>query len=358
MKTRLWHKDFKWDGHSFSKDNDIIDFVADHYPELTKFINEWFSDAGQIHMKTSGSTGKPKTIILRREHMINSAEATAAYFNLEAGSKALLCLPLGFIAGRMMLVRSMIMGWNLDVISPSATPEIPKNKCYDFSAMVPLQLYNSYQQLKKIKVLIVGVGDVSESFFDKMAELETNIYDTYGMTETITHIALGPLNKAAGQHQNELIFTALPGVYLSTDDRKCLKINAPRICDNELVTNDIVELLTIDSFKWLARYDHVINSGGVKLIPEFIESKYKNLMDADFFVFGLPDKTLGERLVLIIEGRQSKTLMSKLHKFHDGLDHSVPRYKIPKEILFTETFTRTKTGKVNRSLTVKNMLNS
>ena len=356
MKAELWHKKFTWDGVSFDSEQGIKDFVADNYAELTDFIDEWFGEAGEIHMKTSGSTGKPKDIVLHREHMINSARATSTYFELESGSRALLCLPLGYIAGRMMLVRSMVMGWQLDVISPSATPKIPKNRAYDFSAMVPLQLYNSYQRLNQIKVLIVGGGAVSESFFDQIAGLDTKLYATYGMTETITHIAVGPLNIAAGQEEKELIFTALPGVHLSTDERKCLKIDAPHICDNELITNDIVDLLTTDSFKWIARYDHVINSGGVKLIPEIIESKYKNLIDTDFFVFGLPDQTLGERLVLIIESEESKTLLSKLHQLHDEIDNSVPKYEIPKEIFFTNTFIRTKTGKVNRSLTVKNML--
>ncbi len=327
--------------------------MAERYPELSIFINEWFSESGQIQMKTSGSTGKPKTITLSREHMINSARATAAYFNLEAGSRALLCLPLGFIAGRMMLVRSMVMGWHLDLIESSSTPKIPKHRTYDISAMVPLQLYNSIGELENMDTLIVGGGQVSDNILNKISDLSTKIYATYGMTETITHIALSPLNKAAGSNGNEMIYSALPGVVLSTDNRQCLQISAPHICPEEVVTNDIVDLVAEDSFKWLARYDHVVNSGGIKLIPELIETRYRNLIDHDYFVYGLPDKRLGERLVLVIEGIETSALREKIKEAHKNWKPTVPAYEIPKQVLFIKSFVRTTTGKINRFQTVK-----
>ena len=353
MKAKLWHKDFTWDGHSFTSDQDIVDFVADHYPELSIFIHEWFGEFGQIQMKTSGSTGKPKTISLSREHMINSARATATFFGLEACSRALLCLPLGFIAGRMMLVRSMVMGWHLDVIDSTSSPRIPKDIGYDFSAMVPLQLFNSINHLENIKTLIVGGGKVSDSIINKISSLRTKIYATYGMTETITHIALSPLNKASGRKDNETIYTTLPGVVLSTDSRQCLLINAPHICSAKVVTNDIVDLKTEDSFKWLARYDHVINSGGIKLIPELIETRYKHLIDAEFFVYGVPDQRLGEKLVLVIEGPEKASVFEKIQAAHQQLRDAVPKYEIPKEIQFKKKFIRTATGKINRFKTMQ-----
>lgn len=285
--------------------------------------------------------------------MINSARATAAYFDLDSGSKSLLCLPLGFIAGRMMLVRSMVMGWELDVISSTSTPKIPRQNHYDFCAMVPLQLYNSIHKLENIDTLIVGGGQVSDTIVDKISSLKTKIYATYGMTETITHIALSPLNKAAGSMTNETIYTALPGVGLSTDNRQCLTINAPHICSEEVVTNDIVDLISENSFQWLARYDHVINSGGIKLIPELIETKYKNLIDDDYFVYGVPDQRLGQKLVLVIEGLENASVIGKIQAAHIQMRNTVPTYEIPKEILFIKNFVRTATGKTNRFQTMQ-----
>ncbi|MCP4884886.1 MAG: AMP-binding protein [Flavobacteriales bacterium] len=349
MKANFWHKDFVWDGTSFSSDQDIIVFVEKNYPELNVFFKEWLSDSGKILIKTSGSTGVPKKIALSREHMINSARATAKFFNLEAGSKVLLCLPLGFIAGRMMLVRSMVMGWQLDVIESSSKLMIPKNITYDFSAMVPLQLYNSLDELKKIKTLIVGGGEVSEAIVNQIDSLKTKIYATYGMTETITHIALSPLNKAAGRKGSETVFEALPGISLSADNRQCLVIDAPHISSDIVVTNDIVALEPEDSFKWLGRNDNVINSGGIKLIPELIESRYKKLIEHDYFVVGIPDHRLGEKLVLLIEGKETALMLGKIDEFHKNLNDAIPKYEIPKEIFFINTFIRTQTGKINRS---------
>ncbi len=358
MKAKLWHKEFMWNGHSFTSDLEIIDFASEYYPELTAFIHEWFGASGKLQMKTSGSTGKPKIIVLRREHMINSARATATFFDLGAGSRALLCLPLGYIAGRMMLVRSMIMGWHLDVIAPSSTPDIPKQNHYDFSAMVPLQLYNSINDLENIRTLIVGGGQVSETILNKISSLNTKIFATYGMTETITHIALSPLNKAAGGRGNEMVYTALPGVGLSTDDRQCLLIKAPHISSEILVTNDIVDLKAEDSFTWIARYDHVINSGGIKLFPELLEARYKNLIDSEYFIYGIPDRSLGEKVALVIEGNESETILDRIQNFHKELSNSVAKYEIPKELFFIDSFVRTETDKINRSLTVSKLLNS
>lgn len=356
MKAEYWHKDFKWNGTSFASRSEIIDFTNQNFPELSKFMYEWFSKEGQVSIKTSGSTGIPKTISLKREHMLNSAKATGAFFGLEAGSKALLCLPLGFIAGRMMLVRSMVMGWHLDVIDPSASPEVPKNVLYDFSAMVPLQVANSIDQLEHIQTLIVGGGAVSDDLSKKIAPVKTKVFATYGMTETITHVALSPLNKAAGRNDEQIIFTALAGIHFSADQRGCLIIEAPSISDSKVVTNDIVKLVSNSSFIWLGRYDHVINSAGLKLLPELIEAKYKYLIDTDFFVSGVPDKVLGEKLVLFVEGEKRPNLLKDIKDFQKQHTDDVSKYEIPKEVMFVKDFIRTETGKVNRKQTLAKLL--
>ena len=353
MKTKLWHKDFSWDGTSFHASEEIIDFAGLQYPELKGFLTEWFSDAGFIQMKTSGSTGIPKTIKLRREHMMNSAKATALYFGLEAGARALLCLPLSYIAGRMMLVRSIIMGWNLDTIEASSKPNIPKGVRYDFSAMVPLQLHHCYDLIENIGTLIVGGGEVLPENLHKISNLRTKIYATYGMTETVSHIALSPLNEAAGNENKEGLYTALPGVDLIVDKRQCLVIRAPQICSDEVVTNDIVDLISTDSFKWLARYDHVINSGGIKLFPELIEKKLHKVIHTPFFLAAFKDKILGQRLVMLVEGAKIPDLLKDLKDFQKKHSDSISLYEIPKEIYFLPSFDYTETGKIQRKLTLE-----
>jgi len=305
-----------------------------------------------IHCMTSGSTGAPKMISLKRKHMVNSAKATGAYFNLGSGTRALLCLPLGFIAGRMMLIRSMVLGWHLDNIEPNSAPKIPKKSTYDFSAMVPLQLHHCAANLGQIKTLIVGGGEVSKPLRDRIQNLQTKIYATYGMTETVSHVALMPLNKRAGYNELNKNFIGLEGVHFSVDQRQCLCINAPDIAIQEIVTNDIVELISDKRFKWIARYDNVINSGGVKLIPEVIEKKFTALIDSDFFVHSIPDRVLGEKLVMIIETTEEVLSLGNLAEFQKMNSSKISKYEVPKKIYFLKSFVKTKTGKVNREQTM------
>ena len=195
MKNNNFHINFKLNGNSFFESKEIILFAESLSKELHHFLIEWFSDDDFVFVKTSGSTGNPKTIRLKKEFMINSALATGSYFQLPENTTALCCLPLNFIAGKMMLVRSLILGWDLDMVVPSSNPLQIVTKEYDFSAMVPLQLSNSISKIEQIKTLIVGGGVVSQGLEKALQSISTNCYATYGMTETITHVAIRKLNK-------------------------------------------------------------------------------------------------------------------------------------------------------------------
>lgn len=357
MKNDFWHRDFTWDGHSFNSREKIRGFVQQNYPELEVFIGEWFGETGEISMRTSGSTGTPKKIRLHRTHMISSARATADFFGLNNGARALLCLPLEFIAGRMMLIRSMVMGWKLEVIRPASKPEIPIGVTYDFAAMVPMQVYNSLDRLGSVRTLIVGGGQISASLLKRIAALETKIYATYGMTETITHVGVCPVNKAAGKIGENVVYRALPGITFSQDKRQCLVIEAPSISNEKVVTNDIVELHSNCSFTWISRFDHVINSGGIKLIPELIEAKFRSMIREPFFFWGLPDKKLGQKLILLIETDRPYEVMDKLSSYQKSKPERISKFEMPREIFFVKEFSRTGTGKIRRALTVSKQIN-
>ena len=312
---------------------------------LGEFLSDWISESPTLQVLTSGSTGKPKKIVLKKEQMVNSAMATGAYFKLKPGNSALLCLPSSGIAGKMMLVRAMVLGLHLDYVEPSSTPMENSDKSYDFVAMVPLQVQSSLQQLDQIKTLIIGGASVDASLKEKLYNLSTAVYETYGMTETITHVAVKRLGKGAPDH-----FETLPMVSISRDDRGCLVINAPSISDVEIVTNDLVELVDKSHFIWLGRYDSVINSGGIKLVPEQIEKKLTPLIQSRFFVAGLPDKILGQRLVLVVEDAEcdKEGLLQKIKASKD-----IGKYQVPKEVFCVNAFLETKSKKVDRSKTLK-----
>lgn len=311
----------------------LIGISDEHEQNLGKFILEWFDDSDSITLKTSGTTGKPKNIQLKKAAMLESAKATGAFFEVNEGSRALHCLPVQYIAGKMMLVRALVLGWQLDYIRPTSNPLDFNDTIYDFVAMVPFQVENSLDKLSNVKKIIIGGAKLNPLLAEKLKNSDTEVFETYGMTETITHIAAKNIKEKA--------FSALPGVTFSVDNRNCLIINAPRVCNEELISNDVVELTDNQHFVWLGRIDNVVNSGGIKLFPEQIEEKLAGKIMNRFFVTGKSDEVLGEKLVLVIE--------SESFNLDNSVFENLNKYEKPKEIIFVSKFIETETGKIKRA---------
>lgn len=346
MELLSIHKKFKLNGQSVETVKELLDSSKAISLETYNFLLEWFNNKPVVIVKTSGSTGVPKEIQVQKKHMINSAKATGTYFNLIENTTALLCMSPKFIAGKMILVRALTLGWHLDVVAPVSNPLEGCNQTYDFCAMVPLQLNNSLNNIEKISKLIVGGGVVSNVLLEKIKHVKTNIFATYGMTETVTHIAVKKLNNIG--EQDSLNYQVLPNVEVSVDNRNCLIIKASNIADETIITNDIVALISKNKFKWLGRFDNIINSGGIKLIPEQIEAQIATTLSNRFFVAGKKDNLLGEKLILIIEGEFNEKVIQKVQK----IDFQI-NYEKPKEIYFINNFIETSTQKINRKETLK-----
>lgn len=332
------HNYFKINGHHLNGDElstVAYSFIKEGDPNeqaIGEFLLDWFDEKEYIEMKTSGTTGLPKLVRLQKQAMVQSALATGDFFDLKPGDKALLCLPVKFIAGKMMLVRSLILGLDLDITEPSTAPLTLNKTIYDFVAMVPLQVQNSVKALEKVKKLIVGGAKMDTELEDKLLPLKTEVYETYGMTETITHIAARKIGKK--------VFTVIPNVKITKDNRGCLVITVPSISEEPIITNDLIELISENQFIFLGRIDNVVNSGGVKLIPEQIEAKLIGKINSRFFVTGIPDSLLGEKLILVIEGEKQDFPVD----FFDVLD----KYEKPKEIVFVPKFKENENGKLLR----------
>jgi len=351
MKGQV-HHDFRINGMPCADSKQVRAVKPLFDNETAVFLEQWFSESEEIKVMTSGSTGKPKVIELGKVQMVNSALATGNFFGLFAGTRALLCLPTKYIAGKMMLVRAMILGWELDVVEPASSPLRGLTSSYDFAAMVPLQLENSLEDLYKIRTLIVGGAAVSVPLAAKIKNEKTKIFATYGMTETITHIAVKPLNDAALMVLEEKYarvsdrdYLIMPEVEISKDHRDCLIIDAKKITDTPVITNDIAELTGKSTFRLLGRIDHVINSGGIKIYPEMLEEKIQNLIEQPYFFTSIPDDILGEKLVLVIEGTK------KIKR--EDLKPYLNKFELPGEIVYLEYFSYTENNKINRLLTEK-----
>ncbi|QMU66054.1 MAG: AMP-binding protein [Flavobacteriaceae bacterium] len=340
MKNSSFHSNFKLNGNSFESKEELVRYAATTPHAVFLFLRDWFSEKPTLSLTTSGSIGTPKEIELKKRHMIHSAKTTGRFFNLPENTTALLCLSADYIAGKMMLVRAMVLGWHLDIVKTDANPLKNTSKTYDFSAMIPMQLRNSLQDIHRVKKLIVGGGAVDIDLERAIQKISTQVFATYGMTETSTHIAVKKLNHFKNSEPSSKHYEVLPDITISKDNRSCLVIDAPKISDTPLITNDIVEIITPTQFNWKGRCDYVINSGGIKLHPEEIERKLAPQIKRRFFVAGMHDKLLGEKLILLIEGTEfhiPKETYSNLNK-----------YEIPKKIYFIPQFKETETGKIQR----------
>ena len=351
----------------FSKNINIESlFPENEFEEkVISFLQEWFSDSETVSVQTSGSTGIPKVFEIEKKRMLNSAKMTCDFLGLKEGDTALLCLPVQYISGKMMLVRAIERKLKVIISVPSSAPEISQN--IDFCAMTPLQVQNSLDKIHFIKNLIIGGAAVSENLKSQLTSsiqhpASNKIYETYGMSETLSHIALKQISPIQEEY-----FTILNDVEISVDERNCLKIFAPKLNPEILQTNDIVELMHFmnsvrkpsvyaqcdkKQFKFLGRFDNVINSGGVKIFAEELENLVKKHIDKDLVFLGKPDETLGEKLILVIEDASTPLSMTEIKSQISNLKFP-SKFHIPKEILFLEKFPRAENGKVLRKEILK-----
>ena len=336
------HESFKLDGVFYDNiglsnlSQQMISEGEDYTVSLGVFITKWVDSSTEIELHTSGSTGIPKMVLMSKQAMINSAIETGTYFKLKPGNSALSCLPFEYIAAKMMFIRAYVLGLELDCINPTSKPLETNSKSYDFCAMVPLQLQNSIEHLNIIKTLIVGGAPLSNSLKLKLKNVQTAIYETFGMTETVSHIAVKNIRKSAS------LFEVLPSVTIGVDARDCLTIHAPHLVLTPIQTNDVVKLISSTTFEWLGRYDTIINSGGIKVAPEQLEQQLDGFIKERFFICSQKDNSFGEIVVIVIE---RSTPFETLN-----FDILEP-IKRPKRIYYIDKFKETVSGKIKRQET-------
>jgi o-succinylbenzoate---CoA ligase len=334
--------------------------ATDFEAHTLQFIREWMTGTEQFVLHTSGSTGTPKPIHLTRRQMQASAQATAQALGLQRGHTALVTLDTRFIAGKMMLVRSLETGMHMVVREPGANPlvNLPPNLTVDFAALVPYQvetLLESPQaaRLGAIGTIIIGGAPLGAAAAQRLAAMPCHAYLTYGMTETISHIALQRLETGNAPGT----FHTLPGISIHTDDRGCLVITVPYLPE-QVVTNDRVEIISINEFRWLGRWDNVINTGGFKVNPETLEYQIEKIFHRfqitnRFFVAGMPDHKLGKKIVLLVEGEADEKLRLRIDEAIKTIAPSVER---PKAVIFLPGFVMTATHKLDRKATLNTLL--
>ena len=310
---------------------------------LKAFLEEWYNDSPFVHVQTSGSTGQPKPMLADKQCMRNSARITCDFLGLHKGDTALLCMSLDYIAGKMMVVRALERQLKLVCVEPSGHPLASLTTPPHFAAMVPMQVYNSLQvpeerqRLRAINHLIIGGGAIDDSLAAALYDFPNPVWSTYGMTETLSHIALRRLNGP----EASAWYTPFPTVCLSLSADGCLVIDAPQVCRDTLITNDIAELAPDGRFRIIGRKDNVICSGGIKIQIEEVERVFRPHLAQPFLISKRPDPKFGEAVVLLTEG---DTLEAQ-----DICRQELPRHWCPRHYLHVDRIPLTATGKPARA---------
>ena len=313
---------------------------------LEEFLSEWNNDSLFVHVQTSGSTGAPKPMLAEKRRMLASARITNDFLGLREGDVALLCMSLDYIAGKMMVVRSIERGLKLITVEPSGHPlnhsQLAIDDCQiDFAAMVPLQVYNTLQvpeerkRLLQIRHLIIGGGAIDEALGAELKNFPNAVWSTYGMTETLSHIAL---RRLSGPEASDW-YIPFPSVKVSLSDDGCLVIDAPEVCPGRLVTNDIAEI-SPQGFRILGRKDNVICSGGIKIQIEEVESRLRPFLRVPYLISKRPDPKFGEVSVLLTEG--------SVDEARQICERILPKYYLPRHYLHVDRIPLTETGKPAR----------
>lgn len=360
--TWLRFKDFRIDQSLISR-NTVIPEELTFIQQVLTLIRKWNSGQEIFDIKTSGSTGIPRKILFNRDQLIASARQTGDFFKLKEGETLFCCLPLDHVAGFMMIIRGLVLKMNIYLSKPSGNPltESDLSVKSDFGAFTNLQMIRMLEEkpeklffLNEMKAIIIGGGKTTQRLSELLVPVTTPVYETFGMTETLTHIALKRLNG----DQPEDFFRLLPGITARTDQRSCLVIRSEVSKGLEIITNDIVSLNNDGTFKWLGRYDLVVNSGGIKLQLDRIEDKicavfHEKMLNLQFFLFKNEDEILGERLEMAIE--KDNNFPIKPDEIKDILLKKLESVEIPKRIYILPTFKRTSLGKTDRLNTIRSI---
>lgn len=318
---------------------------------LADFLAEWFNETDTVKVHTSGSTGTPKELWVEKRRMMESARLTVNFLDLQPKDTALLCMPLQYIAGKMVVIRSLVAGLNLLPVAPCSRPLQYLETAPDFAAMVPLQVYTSIQNprdkelLRQIRHLIIGGGAIDRTSGEELRDFPHAVWSTYGMTETLSHIALRRLN---GPEATDW-YTPFNDVQISLSSEGTLTIDAPQVCPLSLVTNDLAEFNDRGQFRILGRRDNTINTGGVKVQTEEIEAQLKPLTELPFAITSVPDPKLGERIVILIQTSGGQQLQpEEFAQLTEAISH-LPRYWQPRQVIPVPELPLTGTGKPDRA---------
>lgn len=356
----------------------IVEFIEDSHnnSELKDFLKAWYSPKNYIEVKTSGSTGKPKNIRLEKEFVAASAQRTIQFFQLKKGDRVLHCLPEKYIAGKLMIIRSLIGELDLHIVEPETNFSFLQTEKFKFAAMVPAQVSKIIRSepspgawFKNLEQLLIGGSEIPFELEKQLKNVSTSCYSSYAMTETATHIALRKINRPNASE----FYHCLEDIHVQLSEEGCLQIFMHGLKEHPLQTNDLAELKDKKTFRILGRNDNVIISGGIKYSPEQIEKKLEPFIEIPFLISSLPHESLSEQIVLVLESlpltppKEGSFSLYYINNIEDSeivnqlksiCNQHLEKYEQPRQILFVQHFPETENHKPDRKQLQQNLKNT
>jgi O-succinylbenzoic acid--CoA ligase len=316
--------------------------------EAIKLIKEWINPTiTHIQFQTSGSTGVPKNISFKKEVIKKAIQRSNIFFNITHHTKIAIPLSINKTGGRMLLLRALEANCFIKILTPQLTYPEGTFHQMDFVSLSPNQMFHLYnhRDLNEVPQILLGGAPLPEGLEKNIIQTCTNkVYHSYGMTETLSHIAIRSITPI-----NQAYYQPLEEIKIKTNENNCLMIYDPILSDEWIVSNDLVDLFPNNQFDFIGRYDDIINSGGIKINPLLIEKKLASIIQQPFIISSIPDETLGEKLILIIEGEIKNSIQIK-----EYIAIELTKYHQPKDI-YQGSILLNAAGKVDRKLSKENI---
>ncbi len=325
---------------------------------------------------TSGTTGAPKGVVLTYANHWWSAISSALNLGLSEQDKWLAALPLFHVGGLSILMKSVIYGMPVHLLSSFNEDQVHEaimNKGVTMVSVVSVMLDRLLDKLGEarypnaFRCMLLGGGPAPKPLLEKAKEKDVPVFQTYGMTETSSQIVtlspddalrkLGSAGKALfpaqlsiqednhEANEGEVGEIMVKGPMVTNGYFKRPETNADTIKNGWLATGDL-GYVDDEGFLYVVdRRKDLIISGGENIYPAEIESVLSGIAGViEAGVIGKENVQWGEVPVAFIVG-EKELVEEQVREY--CLEH-LAKYKVPKEIYFVDHLPRNASNKVLR----------
>jgi len=370
--------------------NSRDDIIGEEYTKLSDVYSSYSKDRPHIHLidqdlssiiYTSGSTGRPKGVMLTHLNVVTNTMSIIPYLRLAAADRCMVVLPFYYVYGKSLLNTHFAVSGTVIIDSRFAYPNAVLKKIIEEKATGFAGVPSTYSILVKkssaasmnfpdLRYITQAGGHMPAEIKERLLKIFSNkeIYIMYGATEASARLSY--LEPEALPSRINAIGKPIPNVELKiftedgletrceeegeivargsnimkgywNDDEGTKKV----LKDGWYYTGDLGVKDKDGFFYVTGRRRDMIKIGIYKVSAIEIEevlARYPGIQETA--VIGVPDSILGEAARAVVVGEMNAKLDPKdMIRFCSEV---LPTYKVPKDIVFTETLPKNGAGKI------------